>query len=57
MKQVAITTVSWYQELGYRQGIELVRYDPILSHRLEKVFVTGILSVKIVNWEILQRKP
>ena len=28
--------VSSLRELGYRLGIELVRYDPILSHRLEK---------------------
>ena len=39
MKQVAIATVRWYHlyELGYRQGIELVRYDPILSNRLVKI--------------------
>ena len=44
MKQVAIATVRWYHlyELGYRQGIELVRYDPILSNRLAKICVTGI---------------
>ena len=34
--------VSSVRELGYRQGVELVRYDPILGHRLEKICVTGI---------------
>ena len=37
-----IKLVSSLRELGYSQGIELVRYDPILSHRLEKICVTGI---------------
>ena len=34
--------VSSLRELGYRLAIELVRYDPILRHRLETICVTGI---------------
>ena len=37
-----IKLASSLREPGHRQGIEIVRYHPILSHRLEKICVTGI---------------
>ena len=32
-----IKLTSSLREPGHRQGIEIVRYHPILSHRLEKI--------------------